>query len=161
MSVSVNRSLHGALIFKMTTQSGWHKPHGVHLDDESHPSSSIIINIWIVSTQKDNCWWQNKFKLNFNTSKGYQVSGCSVFKCEMSSKVICHMIRVSTWQRCTYGANLEDRKRERQRQYCHTSLHIQHSPVGAGCFWTNTEISKYLAYKRCIQTRGGERMWCL
>lgn len=38
--------------------------------------------------------------------EGYQVSGCSVFKCEMSSEVIGHVVRVSAGQRCTYGADL-------------------------------------------------------
>lgn len=39
--------------------------------------------------------------------KGYQVSRRSVFKCEMSSKIICHMVWVATWQSCTYWADLK------------------------------------------------------
>ena len=67
-------------------------------------------------------------------SKGYQVSGCSVFKCEMSSKVIRHMIRVATWQRCTYRADLEDRKRERERAYKSLSTHFTaHSTLAGWC----------------------------
>jgi len=62
------------------------------------------------------------------TWKGYQVSGGSVFKCEMSSEVICHMIWVATWQCCTYGADLEDRKESvdmlMSAKLCHTfSIH--------------------------------------
>lgn len=37
---------------------------------------------------------------------GYQVSGRSVFKCEMSSEVVGHMVGVSAGQRRTYGADL-------------------------------------------------------
>ena len=39
--------------------------------------------------------------------KGYQVSGGSVFKCEMSSKVVGHMIGVPARQRSTYWTDLK------------------------------------------------------
>lgn len=53
--------------------------------------------------------------------EGYQVSGCSVFKCEMSSEVIGHVVRVSAGQRCTYGADLGGvERRERTGESGHT-----------------------------------------
>lgn len=68
--------------------------------------------------------------------KGYQVSGCSVFKCEMSSKVVRHMIWVTAWQRCTYGADLEDRKREE-----HDNLSTLHCTTVTS--WRSVLLSKH------------------
>lgn len=166
MSVSVNRRLPGTLSLKMTKQSGWHRQHCFF-------PTSMSINVWVIWTKKPwNIFFcsynrlKHKFTLFFysqyccqfvvisaewnTTWEGYQVSGCSVFKCEMSSKVICHMIRVATWQRCTYGADLEDRKRD---MLISARFTAQHSLVGAGSSWTNTEIGTYLLYKCHVWSR--------
>lgn len=50
-----------------------------------------------------------------------------MFKCEMSSKVICHMIRVASWQRCTYGADLEWTGRERHGIHAIINTYILHN----------------------------------
>lgn len=68
--------------------------------------------------------------------KGYQVSGRSVFKCEMSSKVVRHMIWVTAWQCCTYGADLEDRKREE-----HDNLSTLHCTTVTS--WRSVLLSKH------------------
>lgn len=61
---------------------------------------------------------------DFYLEKGYEVSGCSVLEGEMCSKVVGHVIGVATWQRCTYGAYLEDRKGECTALICaHLAAH--------------------------------------
>lgn len=56
--------------------------------------------------------------------KGYEVSGRSVLEGEVCSKVVGHVIGVATWQRCTYGAYLEDRKGEWRPLICaHLAAH--------------------------------------
>lgn len=61
---------------------------------------------------------------DFYLEKGYEVSGCSVLEGEMCSKVVGHVIGVATWQRCTYGAYLEDRKGEWTALICaHLAAH--------------------------------------
>lgn len=56
--------------------------------------------------------------------KGYEVSGRSVLEGEVCSKVVGHVIGVATWQRCTYGAYLEDRKGEWTPLICaHLAAH--------------------------------------
>lgn len=61
---------------------------------------------------------------DFYLEKGYEVSGRSVLEGEVCSKVVGHVIGVATWQRCTYGAYLEDRKGEWRPLICaHLAAH--------------------------------------
>lgn len=65
---------------------------------------------------------------------GYEVSGCSVFKREMSGEVIGHMVGVPARQRCTYGANLEGGGRERERVNVGSPPHHHHRLGEAGTY---------------------------
>lgn len=89
---------------------------------------------------------------DFYLEKGYEVSGCSVLEGEMCSKVVGHVIGVATWQRCTYGAYLEDRKGEWTALICaHLAAHAcapppPHSAVCANSSGTNTQTGVFLFF---------------
>lgn len=79
--------------------------------------------------------------------KGYEVSGRSVLEGEVCSKVVGHVIGVATWQRCTYGAYLEDRKGEWTPLICaHLAAHACAAAAAAQSVPTPPEQTHRLGF---------------
>lgn len=89
--------------------------------------------------------------------KGYEVSGRSVLEGEVCSKVVGHVIGVATWQRCTYGAYLEDRKGEWRPLICaHLAAHACAAAAAdcANSSGTNTQTRFFFCFVFALLCRG-------